>query len=1414
MPSDIRLRLTIRRHGIPEVKLVWPCVASEDFTIAKLLSQVNDVIPLESDQWGFEDYAVELADASGDNFECLHYQRVAAVFKNDDQVLIRSLLTDDLKRRRLSGRHQISSDGKHLVDGLAFGRPWLCTPGDRPPVALPPRKRARITYDDDELDDEDDQEEEEARGKLLLEEAQPKRIGRNGRLLLETSEPLVRYLDNATDDENDQDYVPGGASKAGLSAADNEDEDDGDEDIVDDGEDLDEEIRLLQADNEIVGEPSSLGAIDMPPEPPRNLIQEFIRAIDAPSDPVTIIALQAAFPLTPKTTIESQLKENEADIRRTYLSLGASYDAALSYDELLDGCVTGRFEHQAKIAEKEEALAKAPARPLIQEVETIDAPLAPTLVPTTRAHGKGKMVDDDSSESSDETSSSDDSSSSSDSDSDSDSDSEEDPPAHHDRAAPHGPVSSDEDSSSDDSSDSDSDSGSNFGGISLVNNTKRGIAVVEEVESSSDESSDSSSDDSDSSDDSSDDDSSKPEEASSKLPAASTKPRIEVVESAPLMTEVKKQTAVSSPAIARKSDTVGHGQGLSRTQKRNARRKILREIRKVEEQNEVARNITTDSLSQELLARKQALLDAVAGKAVAADDEEMAGVDDQGIEEATAQVPTSNPPNEQQTETPAVNPEVEAPTNTKDSSTTSQRRMRVDMGAGRRLLFGALGVKAPKSKADEESLKKDLMKDVRPLKNHRHLETGDVPPSGQGSNPADKVEDSLPDDDWKEKITYRAVECCYEGVTLSEPPFPFVQRWDPQQQYGSMRKRKRDSQNFTQDEPYDEEEDGSYEYPEPSGARFGSAHKKARKSRGQKQEAPKRIETQVADDVVLNYDDPPIQEREATQKKETEDLPSIPDDVTKLALLQRDAVKPGMIITWKQLSMSNNWQPQLTSVTGTVISVGDGQRLHLVLAKRDRDQREKLYDDETGQRIYDKFEMPDDSAEEDDAEDDGHRELGWNELMEPRIVQEAPSSPQASEPASKQASPVEQAANTEAVVLDRVLVEEVQEQQDQDMTDSLPQSGQGMVHLEFSIPSLDPPTTNSDGSRAGASQSQPGDDQTGSGMLQQEGKPLIEVVQSSDESESDSDSDPSFQDAAVSLDAIVESTNSDAEDDANQSPSQGSASSPSIHSGRQPGTELEVPDSMNQRGDEDEAEPIIFDTNQEENEVTPEARRGSSGDGSSCSELPSIEELWETARTSKQTRGVLKTSQESMTRKENATGDMEHHGAMGKPNDAERDGATPRLRQSTIRNLFPNASQPMVSHSTEDQDNLNSQKTNGRSLRQRTRVASPLGKDILRSSPGPAPATSEEEGDENDEDDDDDEDDDSSKSSMENIVQEKLVRLHKGPGRPRIRKEESKADLRYKSLPPTTGVRSGKKYSPKTGGRSVFALGRRSTKKI
>lgn len=61
---------------------------------------------------------------------------------------IRALQTNDLRARKISGRHQISADGKHLVDGIAFGRPYLRR-ADRPAIRIPPRKRRRITYDEE-----------------------------------------------------------------------------------------------------------------------------------------------------------------------------------------------------------------------------------------------------------------------------------------------------------------------------------------------------------------------------------------------------------------------------------------------------------------------------------------------------------------------------------------------------------------------------------------------------------------------------------------------------------------------------------------------------------------------------------------------------------------------------------------------------------------------------------------------------------------------------------------------------------------------------------------------------------------------------------------------------------------------------------------------------------------------------------------------------------------------------------------------------------------------------------------------------------------------------------------------------------------------------------------------------------------
>lgn len=64
---------------------------------------------------------------------------------------MRPLQTTDIRFRKISGRHQISVDGKHLFDGVAFGRPFLQL-ASRPPIRIPPRKKRRITYDEDDDD--------------------------------------------------------------------------------------------------------------------------------------------------------------------------------------------------------------------------------------------------------------------------------------------------------------------------------------------------------------------------------------------------------------------------------------------------------------------------------------------------------------------------------------------------------------------------------------------------------------------------------------------------------------------------------------------------------------------------------------------------------------------------------------------------------------------------------------------------------------------------------------------------------------------------------------------------------------------------------------------------------------------------------------------------------------------------------------------------------------------------------------------------------------------------------------------------------------------------------------------------------------------------------------------------------------
>ena len=80
--------MTVRRHCLPDMHVIWAIDTSSNPTVYHLLEQVNDTIPIESDgQWGLDDYAVEVKGTTGVNYECLHFQHLGGVMKEEDEVM-------------------------------------------------------------------------------------------------------------------------------------------------------------------------------------------------------------------------------------------------------------------------------------------------------------------------------------------------------------------------------------------------------------------------------------------------------------------------------------------------------------------------------------------------------------------------------------------------------------------------------------------------------------------------------------------------------------------------------------------------------------------------------------------------------------------------------------------------------------------------------------------------------------------------------------------------------------------------------------------------------------------------------------------------------------------------------------------------------------------------------------------------------------------------------------------------------------------------------------------------------------------------------------------------------------------------------------------------------------------------------
>ena len=81
LSDGMRLCLTIQRHTLPATRILWKA-PTESTTVAELVEQINQFVPLESDGWGLEDYVLSFKGG----YECLHFQDIHQVLNDNDHV--------------------------------------------------------------------------------------------------------------------------------------------------------------------------------------------------------------------------------------------------------------------------------------------------------------------------------------------------------------------------------------------------------------------------------------------------------------------------------------------------------------------------------------------------------------------------------------------------------------------------------------------------------------------------------------------------------------------------------------------------------------------------------------------------------------------------------------------------------------------------------------------------------------------------------------------------------------------------------------------------------------------------------------------------------------------------------------------------------------------------------------------------------------------------------------------------------------------------------------------------------------------------------------------------------------------------------------------------------------------------------
>lgn len=348
--------------------------------------------------------------------------------------------------------------------------------------------------------------------------------------------------------------------------------------------------------------------------------------------------------------------------------------------------------------------------------------------------------------------------------------------------------------------------------------------------------------------------------------------------------------------------------------------------------------------------------------------------------------------------------------------TPDQRpRMRIDVASSRRMLFGALGLSAPKTKQDEEKARTKLESQARRSVKAVNDESSKALGQDESQDaPADEYED------WQTRIRLNAVECCHDGISLTTPPFPFVQRWDPQQQAsryntgGQGRKNRNKKKRKRHTESHERlQHDESYLIPSKHDEQSPPAkHTKfsddqvigdIETARGEHRSSshPDSIDSRsqaAIDDQLQREFDENSTSGDGFKSTPNNDLPELPHDLSKYPDVTNGDLVPGTIIAFKKLDMSveTNWQPLISDYkTAAITDLLDDGLLELRLASRDAPKPRDI--SATGEVIYSKFEMP-------DAEDVSHvsdariLEIVFAELIEPKIIQKVESRKSTQEP--------------------------------------------------------------------------------------------------------------------------------------------------------------------------------------------------------------------------------------------------------------------------------------------------------------------------------------------------------------------------------------------------------------------------------